>query len=354
MGKKKKKKKKEKLGFIAKVDNRPQTKESWKIQTPTVSSKISVSHNPELRLSPYVWAKLTYLRDLGDTEVGAFGISRSDDPLAVIDLFTVKQKTTAATVEFDDIGIADFFEDQVDAGRKPDEFGRIWFHTHPGMSANPSGTDEKTFREKFGKCDWSVMAILGKGGEMTARLQYGTGIKAQFDLKVKIDWSLPFAASDHAAWKAEYDKNIEKREIFLTTHNTYSKHGYMNMPKGIPDWHSTKPYGPLYGTRKFPPSTQFDEAVDYDLYSWASNFAEEEEEELANDEMPEFFWSLRDELEDEPIEERLILLQQLDIQENEIDDYVCYYDRDERLVAVSRDQVDENQIVVFEEEKENA
>ena len=38
---------------------------------------------PMLRFSPTAWAKLFYLRDLGDTEVGGFGISDPDDLLYV-------------------------------------------------------------------------------------------------------------------------------------------------------------------------------------------------------------------------------------------------------------------------------
>ena len=36
-----------------------------------------------LRLTPYAWAKLIYLRDLGETEVGGFGITAADDLLLV-------------------------------------------------------------------------------------------------------------------------------------------------------------------------------------------------------------------------------------------------------------------------------
>jgi len=50
------------------------------------------------------------------------------------------------TVEFDDAAVADFFDEQVDQGRRPEEFSRIWLHTHPGASAQPSHTDEETTR----------------------------------------------------------------------------------------------------------------------------------------------------------------------------------------------------------------
>ena len=66
------------------------------------------------------------------------------------------QDVTVASIAFDDLAVADFFETQVDAGRKPEQFGRIWLHTHPGNSAQPSGTDEETFYRVFGHCQWAV------------------------------------------------------------------------------------------------------------------------------------------------------------------------------------------------------
>src|SRR4051812_35743192 len=38
-----------------------------------------------LRFSPTAWAKLLFLRDIGDTEVGGFGITPADDLLFVED-----------------------------------------------------------------------------------------------------------------------------------------------------------------------------------------------------------------------------------------------------------------------------
>ena len=41
------------------------------------------SVTPSLRFTPTAWAKLLFLRDYGDTEVGGFGIAASDDLLLV-------------------------------------------------------------------------------------------------------------------------------------------------------------------------------------------------------------------------------------------------------------------------------
>ena len=119
---------------------------------------------PTLRFNPYAWAKLLYVRDYGDTEVGGFGIANGDDLLLVEDIRLVRQQCSAVSVHFDDDAVADFFDEQVDEGRRPEQFGRIWVHTHPGQSAHPSGVDEETFSRCFGRADWAAMVHAAKVG----------------------------------------------------------------------------------------------------------------------------------------------------------------------------------------------
>ena len=95
-----------------------------------------------LRFSPTAWAKLLHFRDKSDNEVGGFGIAEPDDLLFVKEFITVKQEVSVVSVKFDDEAVADLFEDQVDLGRKPEEFARIWLHSHPGDSPEPSAIDE--------------------------------------------------------------------------------------------------------------------------------------------------------------------------------------------------------------------
>jgi hypothetical protein len=128
--------------------------------------------SPCLRLNPTAWAKLLYLRDLGDTEVGGFAISAADDLLYVEDIQLVRQTCDMASVVFDDQSVADFFDRQVDAGIQPCQAGRIWTHTHPGSCPQPSMTDEETFARVFGRTDWAVMFILARAGQTYARLQF--------------------------------------------------------------------------------------------------------------------------------------------------------------------------------------
>ena len=167
------------------------------------------ARSPALRLSPTAWAKLLFLRDAGETEVGGFGISAADDLLYVENVQLVRQTCDVASVAFDDESVADYFDRQVDAGRTPSRVGRIWLHTHPGSSPEPSATDEETFARVFGRTDWAVLFILARGGKAYARLQFHVGPGGSILLPVEVDYRRPFAASDHAAWSEEYFANVE-------------------------------------------------------------------------------------------------------------------------------------------------
>jgi proteasome lid subunit RPN8/RPN11 len=168
------------------------------------------SKRPPLRLTPYAWAKLLYLRDLWETEVGGFGVSRPEDLLLVDDVHLVRQACTAVSVKFDDQSVADYFDDQVDQGRSPEEFARIWIHTHPGDSPYPSCTDEETFARCFGSADWAVMFIAASGGQTYARLRLGSGPGGEFVLPVEIDFQQAFPAADPPAWEVEYVQMVSE------------------------------------------------------------------------------------------------------------------------------------------------
>lgn len=163
-----------------------------------------------MRFNPVAWAKLEYFCHRGDTEIGGFGICRTGNLLAIEDFITVKQRVTEISVKFDDDAVADYFEAQVDAGRKPEQFARIWLHTHPGNSPAPSITDEMTFQRVFGGCDWAMMFILARGGQTYCRLRFNTGPGAALLLPTGLDFSQPFTGSDHDAWRAEYKQNINR------------------------------------------------------------------------------------------------------------------------------------------------
>ena len=161
-----------------------------------------------VRFTPYAWAKLLYMRDQTHNEVGAFGITDADDLLLIKDIAIIEQKVSVVTTSFDDEAVADFFEDQVELGRKPDQFARIWLHTHPGPSCRPSFVDEQTFERVFGSCDWSIMFILATDNKSYCRLQSDKGPLTEATIPVEIDYDGEFEGSDHEAWEEEYDEKV--------------------------------------------------------------------------------------------------------------------------------------------------
>ena len=144
---------------------------------------------PRLLLRPAAFMKLTYLCQAAGTEVGGFGLSSEADPLVLEDILLVRQECTAVTVVFDDEAVADLIDTMADQGLPPSRCGRVWVHTHPGSSAHPSGTDERTFARCFGGADFSVMLILARGGEWYSRLQLTGPVKTAVEIPVELDWA---------------------------------------------------------------------------------------------------------------------------------------------------------------------
>ncbi len=177
---------------------------AWPSRVPTLPAPKPKT----LRFSPTAWAKLIYLRDIGDTEVGGFGIAPSDDPTFVEDVRLVRQTCSWAHVKFDDESVADFFDDQVDEGKRPEQFARVWIHTHPGQCPRPSGTDELTFERVFGQADWAVMFVLAREGAAYARLRFNVGPGADVELSTEIDFTRQFEGSDRENWRREFDENV--------------------------------------------------------------------------------------------------------------------------------------------------
>jgi hypothetical protein len=173
------------------------------------------SSSPVLRFSPTAWAKLVFLRDLGETEVGGFAVTSAKDLLLVQDLKLVRQRSSAVSVAFEDEAVADFFDQQVDQGLRPAQFARVWVHTHPGDSAQPSSIDEETFARVFGRSDWAVMFVLAQGGDTHARLWFTVGPGGQMTIPVAVDYGQPFAASDHQGWQQEYLASVEPEAAVL-------------------------------------------------------------------------------------------------------------------------------------------
>lgn len=175
-----------------------------------------------LQFTPYAWSKLLYLRDKGNTEVSFFAVSRKESLDVVEDLFMPFQYGEWATTEFVEEKLPLFFDSMVDAGYHPEEFARIWCHTHPGTSASPSGKDESTFSSEFAGPNWAIMFIVGKEGATTCRLRYKCHPDLNHilpegssqELSVQIAWgknSKEISDTVRASWDAEYSERLLRK-----------------------------------------------------------------------------------------------------------------------------------------------
>ncbi len=144
------------------------------------------------------------MRDKGNTEVGGFCISSEEDLLLIEDVVLIPQECSTMTVEFTDDGIADFVDEKCDEGLQPEQFFRVWWHTHPGMSPDPSGVDEDTFTRVFGECNWSIMFILASDDRCYARIQLKTPVAGSFVIPVRVMTESVIRPE----WEEEYDENV--------------------------------------------------------------------------------------------------------------------------------------------------
>ena len=177
-----------------------------------------------LTFAPLAWLKIQFYCHAGPTEIGGFGISSSTDLLRIEEFITVPQEASPVTVRFRDEGVADFYDRNIDAGLDLQRFSRVWIHTHPGASAQPSGTDEETFSRCFGRSDWSVMAIVSRMALSYARLAFSVGPGGQVLLPVAVDWAAWPACLETSSfdalikeWQQEYAANVK---VMLTPATT--------------------------------------------------------------------------------------------------------------------------------------
>ena len=178
---------------------------------------------PVLQFSPYAWRKLLFLRDISQNEVCALGISDKNSPLHVVDLVVPKQPVSEVSCNLDMDSVADIYADFAEQNKPVEEFGRVWLHTHPGTSSQPSGTDERTFATNYGNCEWGVMFILARNGSTYSRMSLSA-----FDLQlltdVVINWNTAFPASCEKEWAAEYTKAVSQKPVYVPLIQPHSAH----------------------------------------------------------------------------------------------------------------------------------
>jgi len=169
----------------------------------------------KILFTPFAWAKLNFCCSSVASEMSAMAITAKNNPLLVIDLKICKQRASGAYVDVDENDYADVMARLCDPTSpdhvEPINCQRIWIHTHPAGLLSPSGTDEETFRDSYGACDWAVMFIMAKGGGTYAQMRIkvqGLGDFYTF-LSTEVCADIPFPAADPAEWKKELDEKVQ-------------------------------------------------------------------------------------------------------------------------------------------------
>lgn len=182
--------------------------------------------NNKLIIPEHIMLKLRAWRDMGDTEVTGFFITEKDNPLTVVDAILAKAKCSMASVDISAESLQDMYLEQSKNGIYPGQL-LIWWHTHPGNSANPSTEDIKTFNELGRDRTTNMMYILAKNDNETMKLSVRdkiTDLTSENNLQINhpiISWTnMP----DYAELKAEYDEKI-------TEHAPVASHYWKNQAK---------------------------------------------------------------------------------------------------------------------------
>jgi len=157
--------------------------------------------------------------------------------LLVTDFILIKQKCTGATFDLDAESGVEYTERMVDAGLMPWMCLNILIHSHPGNCPNPSFIDEQNFQKAFAHPDWAIMLIVAKDNSTYCRLKINVGPGITKLLKVEVDFSQEFTASNHTAWDEEYKTNVKiaslelafkKKDIPMIEGNDFRGHDHYN------------------------------------------------------------------------------------------------------------------------------
>ena len=154
------------------------------------------------------------MRDFGSTEVSGCCVTHPNNFLCITDFVMAAQECSATSTEMDGEDLLSLMYMMRDQGIDNERWARIWLHTHPGMSPNPSQTDEKEFASNYASQQWAIMAILSTDGRTYCRLKSNVGPTITKELQIRVAnglWyddnhvELPFEGDDHLSrWAAEY------------------------------------------------------------------------------------------------------------------------------------------------------
>lgn len=132
--------------------------------------KVTAKQVPSVHFTLEAFMKMQFIVDEATSEVGWLGAVRRLSPVEFIvdEIYIVEQKASMAECDLDKDSIADLIEPWL---ADPDGIDRanairLWGHSHVNMGVGPSPTDVTTFKDFYESCDYFIMLIQNKRGEM--------------------------------------------------------------------------------------------------------------------------------------------------------------------------------------------
>ncbi len=172
---------------------------------------------PKLRFSPIAWQKIIIGMEYSKNEIGFWGITDKNDGLWVCDVYVPEQEVSSATTDFKDGACLKYLTTYAKQGYAPYQLGRVWIHTHPGNSTEPSGKDRHTFKTLIGQSAIGCMVIFGQNHTAQAWLLLTNPeqLQGQFELKipVEIDWHCSYAGFNYESYIKTLEDAIEEKKF---------------------------------------------------------------------------------------------------------------------------------------------
>ncbi len=180
-------------------------------------------------LTPHAYWHLQWMAHRTPCEVSSMGLlAPAREGLLIEDFILVRQVVSPITVQLD---MEWWAEKQLELyERRGIEPWRTscWTHTHPAEINGPSGTDEETMANSFGRWDFALMLILTKAGVFYARMDFdhafGPGKKNRLGVQcsVHVDWSAPgyepITPETLGFWNTEFQKLVQEETIIPSAH----------------------------------------------------------------------------------------------------------------------------------------
>ena len=170
-------------------------------------------------------------------ECSVLGISSPDRINYVDDVIIPKQEVTGTTTDIDQDWLHEWADEMWDKGEDhaPKYTTRIWCHTHPGSSAEPSGTDEKTWSDTYmiDGVDWAAMIIIAQA--VSSKNEH-TYCRAKYESSIGMQVSRIGLNIDYDGKLVPIDYIYDMQENIINLNKTYEKYGFSSkLPLQITD-----------------------------------------------------------------------------------------------------------------------